>query len=137
MNSNLQQPHISLRHRTPLESAIAGSAPGRSYLAADLYKVALAELNGQHQEERNGILLASITQIDSVSDTLVRVATATDDETGYFVQLTGVVTGYAKETRPEGAALTFKDGPLLIFGKKFVQELKPSQLHNTAVRLWK
>jgi hypothetical protein len=51
-------------------------------------------------------------------------AVVTDEETGFFVQLTGKWTG------------AILDGPFLVFGKKYLEETKSPQLSNTGVKLW-
>ena len=54
-------------------------------------------------------------------------AIVTDNDLGLFVQLSGVVGDDGK----------IKEGPYLVFGKKYLEESKNAQLSNTAVRLWR
>jgi hypothetical protein len=53
------------------------------------------------------------------------LAVVTDEATGLFVQLGGTVK------KKEG-----NTNLLLTYGKKFLMEIQPLQLNNTAVKIW-
>lgn len=120
MNSKLNQPFILPQHRAPLETAVAASAPGREALVADLYQAALDTLNNSATEhprtQRSRALLVATKTTPAYI-----VATATDPEQGFFVQLVG----------------DLKIEPQLIFGKKFVAEHKPSTSSSSIVKIWR
>ncbi len=119
MNANLHE--VLEQHRIPIETAIKGNAPNQSALVARLYKIAHAALTRTNKEEK-GIFVNTIAAAGNVT------ATATDEATGIYVTLSADVD----VTKP----VAISNGPLLTFGRKFGQEVKPPLLNNTAVKIW-
>ena len=113
---------IEQRHEIPLTTAINKSAPGRGAIVESLYRECLNLFN--NVPTKTGGITRHRTQLQAKNGTHV-TATVTDDTTGYFVQLSGLFENGEK-----------KDGPYLIFGKKYLEESKIPQLSNTGVRLW-
>ena len=114
---------IKQEHEIPLATAVSKSCPGRGSIAQALYN------------ECESLFLNQPTRTTTVSKTRNAtpvkegnqiVATVTDEQTGLFVQLSGVINA-------EGRVAT---GPWLVFGKKFLEESKNPQLSNTGVKLW-
>ena len=114
---------IEQRHEIPLTTAISKSVPGKGSLVQSLY------------HECESLLHNQPTKTPTVSKTRVVLQTkdgdqvtaiVTDEATGLFVQLTGTFS-------PDGSK---KDGPFLVFGKKYLEEAKIPQLSNTGVKLW-
>lgn len=129
MNSNLAQ--VPDQQRIPLETAIAASTPGQSSLVSRLYAAAVATAMEQRKvTDEPGILKHRHVSGQAGSYTWSMVSTATDEASGIFVTLTGTV-----DMKPNPSV--WKEGPFVTFGKKFLQELKPPQLHNTAVKIWR
>ena len=113
---------IEQRHEIPLTTAINKSAPGRGAIVESLYRECLNLFN--NVPTKTSGVTRQRSQLQAKNGTHV-TASVTDDPTGYFVQLTGLFDGTEK-----------KDGPYLVFGKKFLEESKNPQLANTGVRLW-
>ena len=113
---------IDQRHEIPLTTAITKSAPGRGAVIESLYREAMSLFN--NVPTRTMTVTKQRSQLPAKNGAHV-TATATDGATGYFVQLTGLVEDNV-----------VKEGPFLIFGKKFLEESKNPQLANTGVKLW-
>jgi hypothetical protein len=123
---------IEQRHNIPLTTAISASTPGKGALVTTLYHE--TENVFYRRQESNGNVIRTRTLLkpeESDPPTLERVlATVTDQESGLFVQLSGVL---------DTAKTPFKviEGPFLAYGKKFLAEIKNPQLQNTATKLWR
>lgn len=121
MNSTLNQPHILQQHRAPLETSIAASAPGRERLASDLYLAAADTLANRRTEHPLAQCTRALLVATRNTPALI-VATATDPESGYFVQLIG--DGQTAEAQ-------------LIFGRKFIAEHKVPSSSSSMVKIWR
>ncbi len=120
MNTKLNQHFILPQHRAPLETAIAASSPGREPLIADLYLAAMDTLNNSATEHPRTQRSRALLVATKTTPSLI-VATATDPETGFFVQLVGDLTADAQ----------------LIFGKKLVAEHRPGTTNSSIVKIWR
>lgn len=104
-------------HQTALASAVRRYMPGKEVRLAALYQVAAATLNGDPMPMSKGILTSKLT------DPNVLVATATDEESGVYVQL---------------ARLPKVGRPLLTLGQKWSTEMPPQGAESTqvATKIW-
>ena len=115
---------IDPRHDIPLTTAISASAQGRGSVVQSLYRECMSLYKNE------GTKTSTVTKQRSVlpaKNGQHITAVVTDNDSGLFVQLTGLVSAEGEH----------KDGPYLTFGKKFLEESKNPQLSNTAVRLWR
>jgi len=114
---------IESKHEIPLTTAITKCAPGRGAIVEALYRECLNLFN--NVPTRTGSVTKQRSVVERPPAQMV-TATVTDNESGLFIQLTGVLN----------AEKQVQEGPFLAFGKKYLEESKNAQLSNTAVRLW-
>ena len=119
---------IDPRHKIPLDTAVANSAPGRKATVEQLYRCAMLEFLGTPGKEPETFWVHREDKPSSVKNTQGLTVTVTEMDSGLFVSLTGTVlkNPYA-----------VKAGPYLTYGKKYLAETKNPQLHNTAVKIWR
>lgn len=118
---------IDPRHKIPLDTAVANSAPGRKAMVEQLYQCAMSEFTGNPIKEPENFWVHREAR-PAVKNVETLVVTVTEMETGLFVQLTGTVFK---------SPAAVKEGPYLTYGKKYLAETKNPQLHNTAVKIWR
>lgn len=114
---------IEQRHEIPLTTAVSKSVPGKGALIQSLYHECDSLL---HNRPTKTTSVGKVRVVTPLKDGEQVTATITDEATGLFVQLTGSFL-------PDGSR---KDGPFLVFGKKYLEESKIPQLSNTGVKLW-
>ena len=120
---------IEQRHEIPLTTAITKSVPGRGALVASLYHECLNVLNNVPSKTGTVTKFRTTQPIEDLDGKKLGeqvTAIVTDNDSGLFIQL-------AMTTAPNGAK---RDGPFLVFGKKYLEEAKIPQLSNTGVKLW-
>jgi len=119
------------KHSIPLTQAVNASTPGRGALAESLYAEAENTLLNRVPATQPPGRVARTRQVIPLAGDLQHVmATATDEETGLFVQLGGVLN-------PKLKPLKLAEGPFLTYGKKYLMETKSPQLANNAIKIWR
>lgn len=123
---------IKPQHNIPLTTAIAASTPGKGSLVTSLYHEAEALFFARQESNANVIRTRTILKPEETDAATAErvIATVTDQESGFFVQLSGVLDMSKTPPRPV-------EGPYLTYGKKFLTEIKNPQLQNTATKLWR
>lgn len=114
---------IESKHEIPFTTAITKCAPGRGAVAESLYRECMSLF--LNVPTKTGSVTKQRSVVERPPSQTV-TATVTDDTSGLFVQLTGILNADKK----------VQEGPFLTFGKKYLEESKNPQLSNTAVRLW-
>lgn len=121
---------IAAQHQQPLTTAITSSTPGLGAKAETVYRKAYDLFH--NRDIGDGPFQGRRLTIPGISKAFKNqhhvLATVTDMETGLFVQMEGIL-----DTTVETAVT----GPFMSYGKKFLEETKNPQLHNTAVKLWR
>lgn len=118
------------QHRIPLTTAVNASTPGKMVIAQALYQE--AEDLFFNRPGKGGNVIK--TRITAKPDGPIKpnqahvIARVTDFESGFFVELSGVLDSKS------GAALT---GPFLTYGKLYLSESKNPQLSNTQTKIWR
>lgn len=113
---------IAQAHLIPLTTAVQASTPGKGALAEGIYRECLNLFLNAPSQTPSSVL----TKQRETTPAGAVTAIVTDNTTGLFVQLSGVVA--------DGKVV---QGPYLTYGKKFLEESKNAQLSNNAIRLWR
>jgi|SRR5271157_1255335 len=116
---------IEQRHEIPLTTAITKSTPGKGALVESLYRECLSLFVNTPTRTTTATKQRNANPVPGSETLKAVVAIVTDNTTGLFIQLSGIVAG-------DKAA----EGPHLTFGKKFLEESKNPQLANNAIKLW-
>jgi len=119
---------IEPKHSIPLTTAITASTPGKNALIEALYSEAQDLFFDRQGKGTNLSRIRMVVKGEGQpKDSQAILARVVDNETGFFIELTGVIDKSAKAV----------SGPFLCYGKLYLNEWKNPQLSNTQTKIWR